>query len=320
MRLSHLKALLDKDLVTESQHTHLEALTTRKFFSVYYELRIILYLGVLLFTTGIGILIYENIGELGHLLSIVALFILTIVCFGYAFKFGQPYSDDTVKPPTPFYDYVVLLGCLLFISVIGYLQFMYNLFDEGMGTTTLVTGLYFFYVAYRFDHLGVLSLAITALASFWSITISPQKWYSGDYLEGDHLYNTAIIFGAALAAFGFVLDKKSIKQHFTFTYMNISSLVYLIGALSGLFINDNLFLLYLFLLYAGCALTVYFAHLRKSFLFLLYAFVFGYIGTTYLLVETILSNPEFWFAYLMASCGGFIYFIIRYKNYFTREA
>lgn len=319
MRPETLKDLHAKGLLSEEQFLLLEKLSTRKIISVFYELRILLYLGVLLLTTGIGILIYKNIGDIGHLISIAFLFVLTVLCFVYVFRTGGDYSHGKVKGPTPYFDYVVLLGCLLFISVLGYLQFQYSLFDEGMGLTTLITSAFFFYAAYRFDHIGVLSLAITALASFWSISLSPQKWYSGDFFEDANLHNTAIILGAALSGVAFFLDKKEIKQHFTFTYINFASLMYLVGALSGMFIDDSIYGIYLILLYAGCALTVYFAHLKKSFLFLLYAFVFGYIGTTYFLTDMILHDASIWFLYLIMSCGGFIFFIVKYKNYFKRS-
>src|SRR5688572_2066492 len=166
-----LDELRSKNLITQQQHDVLEPIVTRKALSVFYELRILLYLGVLLFTTGMGILIYKNIGDLGHLLSIVALFALTILCFWYAFKHVSEYSHDKVEPVTPFFDYIVLLGCLLFISALTYLQFQYEIFDDGLGATTLVTAIFFFFAAYRFDHLGILSLGIAALASFWGISI-----------------------------------------------------------------------------------------------------------------------------------------------------
>jgi hypothetical protein len=318
MRPEHLNELRDKNFLTEDQHGQLDSILSKRVFSVYYELRIVLYLGVLLFTTGIGILIYKNIGDLGHLASIALLFILTAICFWYTFRNAMDYSNGKTTPQTPYYDYVVLLGCLLFISVLGYLQFQYSLFDEGMGATTLVTAALFFYVAYRFDHLGVLSLAITALASFWSISVSPQKWYSGDFFEKADLHITAIAFGAALSAIALTLDRKVIKAHFTFTYINFCSLIFLTGALAGMFINNDAYAVYLFTLYAGCALLVYYAHQKKSFLFLLYAFVSGYIGTTFFLTDTVLRDPFVWFFYLIASCGGFIFFIVRYKSYFKR--
>lgn len=320
MRPRQLKALRESNLLSEDQYLRLEPIISRRIVSVFYELRTLLYLGVMLFTTGLGILIYKNIGDLGHLALITILFILTAWCFHYSLRIAPPYTNAKAESPTPYFDYIVLLGCLLFISVLGYLQFQYELFDNGMGLTTLVTAVFFFFAAYRFDHLGVLSLAITALASFWSISISPQKWYSGNFFPESNLHVTAVIFGAVVAAVAIMLDKKGVKKHFTFTYLNFCSLIFLTGALAGVFIEDNFYLLYLLILFSGCAILAYHAHRTKSFLFILYAFVFSYIGVTYMLSDFIDYAPEWWFLYLLASCGGFIVFIIRYKSFFKRAA
>jgi len=274
------RKLFDQGFINEDQYSKIHLITSGKIVSVFYELRSLLYLGVLLFTTGAGILIYKNIGELGHIISIVALILLTIACFWYVFKKTPAYSNSPVISPTPYFDYIVLLGALLFISVQGYLQFQFGIFDENLGVGTLVTSAFFFYIAYKFDHVGILSLAITALASFWSISISPQKWYSGNFLSSSNLHNTAIIFSIVVAAVSLGLDKKAIKTHFTFTYLNFCSLIFFIGAIAGLFIG-NLWGVYLLLIYGGCVFTFYVARWKKSFLFLIYAFISAYIGTTY---------------------------------------
>src|SRR5688572_14865761 len=169
-----LDELRSKNLITQQQHDVLEPIVTRKVVSVFYELRTLLYLGVMLFTTGMGILIYKNIGDLGHLLSIIVLFALTGVCYWYSFQNAAPYTNEKAEAPTPYFDYIVLLGSLLFISALTYLQIQYEVFDDGLGATTLITAAFFFYAAYRFDNLAILSLGITALASFWGISASPQ--------------------------------------------------------------------------------------------------------------------------------------------------
>jgi hypothetical protein len=313
------KELLEKGLITEDQYTKIEMITSGKIVSVFYELRSLLYLGILLFTTGVGILIYKNIGEIGHLISVFVLMALTTGCIWYIFKNAPSYSNEAVKPPTPYFDYIVLLSALLFISIIGYLEFLFDIVEEKPGLITLTTSVFFFYAAYRFDHVGVLSLAITALASFWSISVSPQQWYSGNFFEADNLHITAIIFSIVVGAIASVLDRKGIKKHFTFTYLNFCSLIFFVASIAGLFMEDwwGIFLL---LIYAGCAFAYYMARWKKSFLFLLYAFLAAYIGTTYLLAETILNDELLWFFYSIASCGGFIYFIIRYKNYFRQQS
>src|SRR5688572_28304535 len=111
------RELFNKGFITEDQYKKIDLITSGQVVSVFYELRTLLYLGVMLFTTGMGILIYENIGDLGHIISIIALIILTIICFWYAFKHALPYTNEQVKSPTPYFDYIVLLGSLLFISV-----------------------------------------------------------------------------------------------------------------------------------------------------------------------------------------------------------
>lgn len=318
MRLSIIKELREKAFISQDQYNFLESVFSGKVISLYYELRILLYLGVMLFATGCGILIYKNIGELGHILSILALIAITIVCFVYAFRKGKPYDDGKVQHANAYFDYIVLLGSLLFVSVLTYLQFQYALFDETMGITTLIIAAFFFLIAYRFDHLGVLSLAITAFASFWSLSISPQKWYHGDFVENANLEFTAILFGSTMAVLAFIVDRKHIKRHFTFTYLNFAALIYLTGALAGVFSDDDVYGYYLMALLIGCGFAAWYAKNSKSFLFLLYAFVFGYIGFTYMLADLLIDDVGFWFFYLLASCGGFIYFIIRSKSYFKR--
>lgn len=312
--------LYEKGLITKDQFEVINPILTGKIISVFYELRTLLYLGVMLFTGGVGILIYENIGDIGHLISIIILSILTVICFWYVFKNGGNYSSERIKAPTPYFDYIVLLGSLLFISVQGYLQFQFGLLNDNLGWSTLITAAFFFFIAYQFDNLGILSLGITALASFWSISISPQKWYSNSFFETANLHITAIIFGSVVASIAMALDWKGIKKHFTFTYINFCSLIFFVGSIAGLFMDGNYFI-YLLLIYIGCAFAIYYAKKERSFLFLLYAFVCAYIGTTYLLADLVFTDvPELLFYYSIASCGGFIYFILTYRNYFTREA
>ncbi len=313
------KELFEKGFITAEQFQKIDAITSGKVVSVFYELRTLLYLGVMLFTAGFGILIYLNIGELGHMLSIIALSVLTITCFGYAFKHAVEYTHENVKAPNPYYDYVVLLGALLFITVQGYIQFQYGFLTDNLGFSTLLTAAFFFFIAYRLDHVGVLSLAITALASFWSISVSPQKWYSGNFFSDSHLYNTAIFFSTVLSSIAVALTKREIKTHFTFTYLNFCFLLFFVGSILGL-LEGELWGIYLLAIYAGSVLAFYVARWKKSFLFLLYAFVAAYIATTYFLARTIFAEAiEIWFLYSIASCGGFIYFIIKYKNYFKQD-
>lgn len=311
--------LLEKNLITEDQFKKIDLITSGKILSVFYELKIVLYLGVMLFVSGTGILIYQNIGELGHLISILVLGVVMLGCFWYVIKRGPDYTHTQAETPNAYFDYVLLLGCLLFVSIQGYIQFQYDAFTESLPWNTLITSLFYFYIAYRYDHLGVLSLAITAFASFWGLKVSSQKWYSGDFFDQSDLHITAMIFSAALTGIVFYLDKKSIKKHFTFTYLNFCFLLFFLGALTGIFMESTYDLVFVALIYTGCVFAWYQAQQNRSFLFLVYAFLGGYIATTYLLGKYIFNHePTLWFYYFLISCGGIIYGIIQYKRFFKR--
>lgn len=308
-----LAELKEKGLIQDDQFIKLESIITRKAFSVFYELRTLLYLGVMLFTTGVGFLIYQNIGQLGHILAIISLSILSIACFVYSFLKGPPFTAKKAQSPNPYFDYVLLLGCLLFVSVFGYLQFQFGFLENYARITSLITSVLFAFCAYRFDHLGVLSLAITSLASFFGIVVSFTGLDSFEYLS-----NVGLFFSVFLAGISIILERQKIKEHFTFTYLNFSALIYFLSCMAGLFGNHYFYWPYLLATYAGVVAAIYLANWKKSFMFLLYAVIAGYIATTYALADNTRWDVEPWLLYMIVSCGGFIYFIVKYRNYFKR--
>lgn len=320
MTIETPRELFEKGLIREEQFHKIEAITSGKTVSVFYELRTLLYVGVFLFTTGAGVLIYQNIGELGHLISIAVLTLIMLGCFWYVNTRGKDYSNNRVESPNAYFDYILLLGCLLVVSIQGYIQFQYDVFTNSIEWNTLITALFYFYVAYRYDHLGILSLAITAFASFWGLSVSPRKWYTSDFFDKADLHITALVFASTLALLALFLDKKSIKRHFTFTYLLFCFLLFFVGAIAGIFIDQRYDILYVLIVYVGCAFAWMEAQKNKSFLFLIYAFVAGYIATTYLLFEYVFSdNPFVVYNYFLISCGGIVYLIIRNKKLFRRR-
>ena len=75
------QSLFEKNLITEEQFKQITAHRNLNIFSLYSELKLFLYLSVLLFTSGIGILIYQNIDTIGHIAILSLLLIVTAICF-----------------------------------------------------------------------------------------------------------------------------------------------------------------------------------------------------------------------------------------------
>ena len=167
------KKLHDQGLINSETLEKIVEKHKKPLFSLHWELKTLLYLGVTLLSTGLGILIYKNIDTIGH--QFILLFIAGICagCFVYCVKKRNPFSREKVKSPSSFYDYILLLGCLSLLSFLGYLQFQYHVFGDNYGLATFIPMLILFYVAYEFDHIGVLSMAITNLAIWLGASITP---------------------------------------------------------------------------------------------------------------------------------------------------
>ncbi|MEZ4902148.1 MAG: DUF2157 domain-containing protein [Spirosomataceae bacterium] len=305
----------ERQLITPQEAATLETQERNRPVSLHLMLRTMLYTGILLFTSGIGILIYKNIDTLGHELLIVLLALLTLACFGYVFYHRMPFSREEIHSEGKLTDFVLLLACTLFLSLEGYVQWRYNLFGTRYGLAALLPAVLFLFCAYRFDHRGVLSMGLTALASWVGLTITPLEVMTSNDFNNQPLINTAVVFGLLVVGGGILLEKQNIKKHFTFTYLLLGGNLLFISALSGLFSSE---LWFVFALVVGGAAWYFFRYAQQtqSFLFLLMAVVYAYIGFTYLVfkwanTELIIALSSFYF---IGSAVGVILFILNYKK------
>src|SRR5476651_2016641 len=68
-------------------------------FSVFLEIRALLYIGILALTSGLGILVYKNIDTIGHQAVLLFIALVSVGCFFYCFKYKAPFSKGKVKSP-----------------------------------------------------------------------------------------------------------------------------------------------------------------------------------------------------------------------------
>ncbi len=314
--------LIKDGIITQEESARISEFEREKAMTVHWELRTILYLGILLFMTGLGILVYLNIDTIGHTVIIGAIASSSVACFYYGFKKRKPYSHDEVKHESPMFDYVVLLGCLLFGVFVGYLQFQYSVFGLHYGFATILPAVLYFVTAYVFDHKGILSLGITGFAAWAGVSITPsQLLYYNDF-DSMQIIVASILVGSALLGFSKYADTRGIKKHFGFTYNNFACNILFIACLAYLF-NDDLPIRFISALLIG-GLTYYYiryAIAEKSFLFLLLSVLYGYIGLTYmffLMLSNFDSAYEIAFMlglfYIVVSCAGIVLFFIYYKR------
>jgi hypothetical protein len=314
--------LIKDGILSQEQGARIADFESDKAMTVHWELRTILYLGILLFMTGLGILVYLNIDTIGHTVIIGAIAAACIACFYYGVKKRRPYSNEEIIHESPLYDYVVLLGCLLFGLFIGYLQFQYSVFGLHYGLATILPAILYFVTAYLFDHKGILSLGITGFAASAGVSITPMRLLEYNDFDSMQIIIASILVGSVFAGFSKWADMRGIKKHFGFTYNNFACNILFIACLAYLF-NDDLPIRFIaFLFIAG--LTFYYiryAIAEKSFLFLLLSVLYGFIALTYVFFLMLFQfNNAYEFAfmlglfYIIASCAGIVLFFIYYKR------
>lgn len=315
------KELFQHQLIDDKQFALLESIRTQRIVSLYYELRLLLYLGIMLFTGGIGYLAYMNMGEMIHVLSMTLMGAAIVVGFYFIQKFAQPYDHKEVKVALPYFDYLLLLVSLLIISLWVYVQLYFNLADILINWSSFISAAIFIYMAYRYDNRALLSMGITAIAAAVGISITPVDWATGDWSAVSHLYLTSLFLGVILIATGLITFQQQIKQHFRFTYLNFGLILYFIGCLWGMFDSEsNYFYALLTLLSAG--VLAYYSWQQKEFLFFLYSNLTSYIVITYLIIKTINQMNDGYVVliyYFPISCFAYIFYLIKKKSHFAHD-
>ena len=290
-------------------------------FSLHYELRALLYLGSVLLVGGLGVLIYKNRDSLGQEAITALIALLMVASFAYAARHRPAFTWGEAPRTSIAADYLLLLGCLLFLVLEGYVQYAYGVFGTRYGLATLLPAALFFALAYRYDHRGVLSMAVTALAAWVGVSVAPLAMFQHpDYLQAV-LSRPALGLGVALVAAGLASERWQRKAHFAYTYLLLGSNLALLSATSLFFERTGLAAVSCWLLVLGiCAGLVWYARRTQSYLFLLLGVFYGYVvGTAglYRLSEG-LGMEELLFSfgtlYFPLTLGALVLFFIKIKK------
>ncbi len=273
--------LLDKNCISDSQMESIKQYESLGIFSLHNELRFFLYLAVLVFTSGVGSVIYQNIDTIGHSAVLGFLFVLIGVGCYFCFKNAKGFHKNEVVFDSPVYDYIVLLCTILSCVFIGYLQFQYQVF--GYGLSSLVCSAIGFSCAYYFDNKSALSIGITGLATFIGITVTPKSLLESEIYSNPLLSYYGVALGALLILWVEYSNKISLKKHFQFVIISFALQLIGICSIAGLLET------YWFVFILVLAVAVYYFYkmsykMESTFLFV-FTIVYGFIGFNILLFK-----------------------------------
>jgi hypothetical protein len=310
--LARLERWREQGAISPEQHAYLACLSRGQPFSVFLELNILLYAGVLAFVAGLGWTVTTWSQQLGDVLVLGILSSILIACFWYCFSHAAAWSPAETPTPTAIFDYVLYLGTLVWCVELAYLENQLRLLSGQWDLYLLATAVLFFFLAYRFDNRFVLSLALSSLAGWFGLTIS--RWQ----FRQDAAYRQCALVYCLLVGLGAVLiQRRGLKAHFFGTYLNIVANVFFWAVLSGVFNRQGYGIWFLALLVA-CGASLAWGMKRRQFAFVAYSAVYGYVGVSSILIRGINDDVGILF-YFVITAVVMLVVLVRIARRFARS-
>ena len=311
--LARLERWQQAGAITSEQQAQLTSIAREEPFSISLELNILLYAGVLAFVVGLGWTVATWSAQIGDLLVVGVLSTILAACFWYTFSRASAWLPTEQIPASPFIDYVLYLGCLVWGIELGYLEQRFHLLSGQWDIYLLLTAVLFFFLAYRFDNRFVLSLALSSLAGWFGVTIS--HWPSTQ--EATYrMY--ALAFCLVVGVGGWLCRLRELKAHFLGTYLNVVANVLFVAVLSGVFQREGYGLWFLALLVAiGASLA--WGITQRQFAFVAYAAVYGYVGVSSLLLREARDSTLILFYFVTTSIGMLVMLVAVARNFGRSE-
>ena len=131
--LARLEQWREQGAISPEQHAHLASLCRGEPFSLFLELNILLYAGVLAFVAGLGWTVSTWSQQLGDVLVLAILSAILAACFWYCFSRAPAWSLAETPAPSAIFDYVLYLGSLVWCVELAYLENRFHVALRAMG-------------------------------------------------------------------------------------------------------------------------------------------------------------------------------------------
>ncbi len=303
----------ERGIISAEQHTLLAGFSRGEPFSLFLELNILLYAGILAFVAGLGWTVSTWSQQLGDVLVLTILSAMLAACFWYCYSRAPAWSPKETPSPSLVLDYMLYLGSLIWSVELAYLENRFHMLAGQLDLYLLATAGIFFFLAYRFDNRFVLSLALSSLAGWFGLTIS--HWPSHQDAE---YRQYAILYSLVVGGAGAALQRRGLKPHFFGTYLNIAANVLFWALLSGVF-NRQGYVVWFLALLAVCGASLAWGLARRQFSFVAYAAVYGYVGVSSILIRDINGGTAL-LSYFLVTGVAMLVMLVQIARRFGREA
>jgi hypothetical protein len=235
--VSAIARLRAGNVLSARQATLFDRVARRRLVSIRLEIRGLLYAGVLLLTSGVGLLVAEHHRDIGPGAIAGGLALAAATCLAWVTRKAAAFSWGEVPSPNVAFDYVLLLGLLLFAADLAFVEVQFTLLGPRWAHHLLAVGVAYLLAAYRWDSRAVLALALSTLAAWRGISVS---LVGGSLGSGDagRLRPSALALGILYVAAAALAVRMERKAHFEEVYAN-AGLLLLLGALVSGALDDG---------------------------------------------------------------------------------
>src|ERR1700723_1578623 len=118
---TRLEQWRERGILSPEQHTLLAGLSRGEPFSLFLELNILLYAGILAFVGGLGWTVGTWSQQLGDVVVLAVLSTMLAACFWYCLSRAPAWSRGETPSPNLAFDYVVYGGSLIWSVELAYI-------------------------------------------------------------------------------------------------------------------------------------------------------------------------------------------------------
>jgi len=269
--------------IDEAESARLIAIERREVFSIYAELRVLTWGGVMLIVGGVGVLVSKHLDQIGPVVIAAAIGLASSACYAFAWW-------KRSRAASLFDEYILLLGALLLSADVGYIESQFHLLDAHWPRHFLLLAVVHGAGAYLFGSRMLLSLSISALAAWIGVQRRVDRLLDGSMETGLR----AIACSAVVLAWR-ELDRRGTgsparpgglraRPAFSPIFEHFAANLAFWGALLLVFRHDTRLI--------GAALAIVFAAISLAWglrtnavTFVLYAYVYGIIAIDVLICE-----------------------------------
>ncbi len=292
IRQLHAEGLLDDETASRAA-----ALDRGDVFSVFAEVRLLLYAGVSLVTGGVGMLLARNLDRIGPLAIVLGITAAALLCAVPAIR--ARLRGDT---PSTAADYLLLLAVLLVSADLGYAEHEFALLGPLWSRHLLILAVFHAVVAYALRSSLVLGASLSALVGWFGVANAVGRMPFID-LPSSALAGRALLCAAIIGAWRMADRFRDHESRFTPVFDHFAINVAFWGALAWCNVNSwSVAGLLLVAVLAGLAITLALRTGREA--FLVYGVVYAAFGLCLVVVPQMSGDRSTAGFILLVVCGA----------------